>query len=149
MRIDELEVVAREAAEKLVDREGRPVPTAVVLPLPHATRVVTLAEFPDDDPSRFDLLHRFAQEEMRPVNAPCYAFVAEATVEAEGRPVDVVVVVYGARGQRPRLSAALLTPDGVGAWGQTEDLAAGAMPFVGPLQHAADAASPPDVMSAN
>lgn len=145
MRLDELEVVCREAAANHVAREhgSEPLPAAVVLPLAQATRVVGLEEFPETDGGRFALLSRFAEEEMRPSNASCYGFVAEA-VTAEG--ADVVVVVFGARGHHPRIVAAPVSGETLGEWTAAEDLAPSAMPFLAPLQHAADAALPPDVM---
>lgn len=146
MRIDELEAVCRDAAVRIVEREGRPVPASVVLPLPDATRIITLPEFPDDDADRFALLSAFAEDEMRPANAPSYGFVAEAVADAEAEPIEVVVVVFGARGHRPRIAAAPLGEDGVGAFGDPEELLPEALPFLTPLQHAADAATPPDVM---
>lgn len=146
MRMDELEVVCREAAADLAEREGRlgSVPAAVVLPLASATRVVKLADFPETDGSRFALLSRFAEEEMRPVNASCYGFVAEAVT---GDGADIVVVVFGARGHHPRILAAPASGGALGEWTPSEDLAPGAMPFLAPLQHAADAARPPDVLA--
>lgn len=144
MRIEELEHVCLEAARDLHAREGRPLPAAVVLPLPQATRVTTLPDFPDADGDRFDLLERFAAEVARPANAPCYGFVAEAVAGPEEDPVDVVVVAYGARGRPPRVTAAPLGGDGVGDFAEAEDLDPAAMPFLSPLQHAVDAAAPPD-----
>lgn len=146
MTPEELHAVCIDAASDLLRREGRPLPPAVVLPLPQATRVVSLTDFPDDDPARFDVLHRFADEQMRPVNAPCYGFVSEGAVADEDGPAEVVVVVYGARRQTPRITAAYLDQDTVGQWADPDELAPGAMPFLGPLQHAADAARPPDAM---
>jgi hypothetical protein len=138
--MEELDAVCREAARDLVGREGRPVRPAVVLPLPAATRVTTLPDFPDDDGARFDLLAHFAAEVMRPANAPAYGFVAEAEVGN----VDVVVVAYGARNHRARVTAAPLGEDGVGDFTPPEDLDPTAFPFLSPLQHAADAARPGD-----
>lgn len=140
MRIEELELVCCQAARELAQRGDRPVPTAVVLPLPHATRVVTLEGFPDADPARFDVLEQFAREEMRLAEAPAYGFVAEAAApDDDGQPVEVVVVVYGARGHHPRVLAAPLTGSEVGPFGQAEELEPTALPFLSPLQHAADA----------
>lgn len=144
MRLDELEHVCQEAARDLLAREGRPLPAAVVLPLPSATRVTTLPDFPDDDGVRFDLIERFAAEVARPANAPCYGFVAEGLAGPSENPVDVVVVAYGARGQPPRVTAATLDDDGVGDFTEAEDLDPAALPFLSPLQHAVEAASPPD-----
>jgi hypothetical protein len=142
--MEELEVVCQEAARNLVERSQRPIPATVVLPLPAATRVTSLAEWPDDDPARFDLLERFATDVARPANAPCYGFVAEGVVDVDGAPVDVVVVTYGARGQHPLVTAAPLTAEGVGEFAEAEPLDPAAFPFLAPLQHAVNAAQPPD-----
>lgn len=140
-------MVCREAAEQLAKREARPVPASVVLPLPAATQVVSLEGFPDDDAGRFDLLARFAGERMRPVDAPCWGFIAEAELGSPGdERVDVLVVAYGARGHHPRLVAAPLERDGLGEFSEPDDLEPTALPFLAPLQHAADAAEPPDVL---
>ena len=139
MRFEELELVCQQAARDLVEREGRPLKPAVVLPLPASTKVSTLPEFPDDDPGRFDLLARFAQEVMRPANAPAWGFVAEAVGEGEAGAVDVAVMVCGARNHPPRVSAAPLDGGQVGEFSPSEDLDPTAMPFLGPLRHAADA----------
>lgn len=144
MRIEELEVVCQEAARNLVEREGGSVPVSVVLPLPSKTSVTSLTDWPDDDPARYDLLSRFTDEVMRPNNAPCFGFVAEAVAEADQGPVDVVVVAFGARRNHPRISAAPLLEDGIGEFLPSEPLDSTAMPFLAPLQHAADAATPPD-----
>lgn len=145
MRIDELEAVCREAARNVVERAGRPLPATVVLPLPDRTRVTTLDDWPDEDDARTALLERFAAEVMRPAGAPCYGFVAEgvAATDAE-HPVDVVVVAFGARAHHPRIMAAPLADDGVGEFTPAESLVPVAMPFLAPLQRAADHATPPD-----
>lgn len=144
MRIEELEVVCQEAARNLAERETRPMPASVVLPLPSATRVTTLPDWPDDDAERFDLVARFATDVARPANAPCYGFVAEGMVDAEDHQLEVVVVAYGARGQHPRVTAAPLTADGVGEFAESEPLDPAAFPFLAPLQHAVNEATPPD-----
>lgn len=144
MRIEELEVVCQEAARNLVEREGGTVPVSVVLPLPSKTSVTSLPDWPDEDAARHDLLSRFTDAVMRPSNAPCFGFVAEAIAEADGDPVDVVVVAFGARRNHPRISAAPLLADGIGEFLPSEPLDPAAMPFLAPLQHAADAATPPD-----
>lgn len=147
MRIDELELVCREAAAQAVTRSGRPLPPTMVLPLATATRVVAVPDFPDDDAGRFDLLSRFAEEEMRPANAAAYGFLAEATASSDsGEPLEVVVVVYGARGHHPQIVAAPLDGEEVGPFSEPEDLEPTAMPFLSPVQHAVDAARPPDAM---
>ncbi|MBA2529854.1 MAG: hypothetical protein H0V19_07840 [Euzebyales bacterium] len=145
--MDELELVCQQAARNLAARGERPLRPSVVLPLPSATKVTTLPEWPDADPDRFDLLVRFAADEMRPANAACYGLVAEAEVEGEGDTVDVVVVAYGARHHHPRVTAApLLGGEEVGDFLPSEELDATALPFLSPLQHAADAATPPDAI---
>ena len=145
MRIEELDAVCRQAAHDLYATQAgagaRSVPPAVVLPLPEATRVTTFPDFPDDDPTRFDLLARFAADVVRPANAPAYGFVGEAVLDGEGGPVDVAVVVYGARGHRPLIMAAPVLADGLGDFTAADDLDPTAMPFLSPLQHAVDAAS--------
>lgn len=144
MRIEELEVVCQEAARNLAERETRPLPASVVLPLPSATRVTTLPDWPDDDGEQFRLIDRFATDVVRPANAPCYGFVAEGVVDVEDHQVEVVVVAYGARGQHPRVTAAALTADGVGEFAESEPLDPAAFPFLAPLQHAVNEATPPD-----
>lgn len=145
MRLPELEAVCREAARGVVEREGRPVPAAVVLPLPDANKVTTFPDFPADDPARALLLERFAEDVVRPANAPCFGFLAEASLDtAEGPPVDVVVVAYSARRSHPHVTAAPLTGATVGDFGVAEELDPAAMPFLRPLQEAVDAAGPPD-----
>jgi hypothetical protein len=147
VRIEELDAVCRAAARDLVTREARPLPPAVILPLPQATRVTTFPDFPDDDPARFDLLASFAAEVMRPANAPAYGFVAEGSADGEGGPVDVAVVVYGARRHRAAVTAAPFVDDALGEFTPAEELDPTAFPFLAPLQHAADAAvEAPDVL---
>lgn len=148
MRIEELEVVCQEAARNVVLREPRPLRVSVVLPLPTKTSVNTLAEWPDEDAARLELLERFADDVMRPNNAPCFGFVAEGVADSPDGPVDVVVVAFGARGNHPRISAAPLSSDGLGEFLPSESLAPAAMPFLAPLQLAADAAKPPDAFGA-
>jgi hypothetical protein len=144
MRAGELEALCQEAARDLLQREGRPLPAAAVVPLPEATKVTTFPDFPDDDPSRFDLLARFADEVMRPANAPAYGFVAEAVAEADAGPADVVVVAFGASGQPARITAAAIESDGLGEFTAAEELDPAALPFLSPLRHAVEAARPPD-----
>jgi hypothetical protein len=146
VRIEELAVLCRQAAHDLVARESRPLPPAVVLPLPEATQVTTFPDFPDDDPARFDLLSRFAAEKMRAVNAPAFGFVAEGTVDGEDGPVDVAVVVYGARNHRSSITAAPFTEEGLGDFLPADELDPTAMPFLAPLRHAVDTAAPPDAI---
>lgn len=147
MNMEQLEAVSHEAARDLVHRQERPLPATVVLPLPDATKVTVLEGFPDDDAARFDALAHFAADRMVPVNAPCYAFLAEATLGEESGEADVLMVVFGARQNRPRVAAAPLTSDGIGEFGDAEELDPTALPFLSPLQHAADTAGPPDVTS--
>lgn len=145
MTFDELGSLCKQAARDLAGREPRPLPAAVVLPAPHATTVAVLPEFPVDDIQRFDLLSRFAADRMVPANAPAYGFVAEATLGTDEGATDVVMVVYGARRTRPHVTAAPLDADAVGEFTPAEPLDPTAMPFLTPLQHAADSAEPPDV----
>lgn len=149
MRIEELEVVCQEAARNLVQREARPVPVSVVLPLPAKTSVQRLPDWPDEDDARVALLERFADDVMRPANAPCFGFVAEALAESDAGPVEVVVVVVSARRNHPRIAAAPLDGDVLGEFLPSEPLAPTALPFLAPLQVAADAATPPDAFSAS
>jgi hypothetical protein len=142
--MQELEVVCQEAARNIVERAPRPLAASVVLPLPTATRITTLQEWPDDDGERFDLLDRFAQDVMRPANAPCFGFIAEGEAEVDGAAMDIVVVAYGARGQESQVMAAPLTEDGVGDFTPSEPLEPAAFPFLAPLTHAVAAATPPD-----
>lgn len=149
MTLEELAVVCQEAARALAARGERPVPATVVLPLPQATRVVVLDGFPDDDAARHAALSRFAADEMVPRGAPCFGFVAEAALATDpgagrgGAQVDVLVVAYGARRRATHVVAAVLDDGGLGAWSPPEELDPAAMPFVRPLQHAADLAEPP------
>lgn len=136
--------MCQEAARSLVQRESRPLPASVVLPLPSKTSVTSLPQWPDDDAARTHLLERFAAEVMRPNNAPCFGFVAEALAGSQQGPVDVVVVVFGARGNHPRICAAPVGDEGLGEFGPSEPLDPAAMGFLAPLQHTANAAAPPD-----
>ena len=148
MTIDELEVVCQEAARNLVERSSGLVPATVVLPLPNKTQVSSLADWPDDEDARLHLLERFAADVMRPSNAPCYGFVAEGVANDDsGAPVDVLVVTVGARGNHPRVAAAVLAAGELGEFTPSEPLAPAAMPFLVPLQRAADGAGPPDAFS--
>lgn len=149
MRIEELEVVAKQAAIDLLAREGRPLPAAVVVPLPEATRVTTLPDFPDDDGERFDLLSRYATDVLLPANAPAFAFLGEAVLAVDGGPADVVVVVYAARGHAARITAAPFEAAELGEFAPAEDLDPSALPFLAPLQHAVEAARPPDAIPAD
>ena len=142
MTLEELAELCREAARDLAGREPRPLPAAVVLPGPEVTQVVTLPDLPDDDDARAAALEAFAQDHMRPDGVPCYGFLAEAELAGAG---DVVVVAYGARNQHPRVTAAALGGGDLGPFLADEPLAPGALPFLAPLQAAADAAEPPDV----
>ena len=144
MRMEELEVVCQEAARNLVQRADRPVPATVILPLATSTKVLSLPEWPDDDDARTALLERFAGDVMTPANAPCYGFVAEGVAEAETGPVDVVVVVYGARRNHPLVTAAVLHEEGVADFTEAEPLAPTAFPFLAPLQRATESAQAPD-----
>lgn len=154
MTLDELAALVREAAADLAGRRERPVAPAVVLPGPTATTVTTLEGFPDDDIARFDYLSRLAADRIRPVGVPCYGFVAEASLDAPpatgGAPstaTDVLVAVFGARRRPPQIMAAAFSGEGAALADFTapEPLDPTAMPFLAPLQHAVDAAEPPDV----
>lgn len=148
MRLAELEAVCREAARGVAEREGRPVPAAVILPLPSANKVTTFPGFPDDDGARAALLERFCADVVRPANASCYGFLSEATVTTgTGPPVDVVVVAYSARRHHPHITAAPVTGAGLGDFSAAEQLDPAAMPFLAALQEAVDAAGPPDAFS--
>lgn len=146
MNLEQLEALCQEAARDLVERGERPLEPAVVVPLPDATRITALPDFPEDDAVRSRLLERFAADVMRPANAPCYGFVAEAEAEAgaAGGRVDVVVVVFGARRHHPRITAAPLIDGELGPFAEAEPLEPAAMPFLAPLQQAAEAAEAPD-----
>jgi hypothetical protein len=144
--LDELEALGRQAANDLLQREGRPVPPAVVVPAHDATRVLTLPDLPDAEEARRQALAELAQRELRPRNASCYGFVAEGLVDEGGVDVEAVVLVYGARAHHPRVTAAALGDDGLGAFAVAEALDHAALPFLAPLQEAVDAAGPPDVM---
>lgn len=138
MTLDELRALCEEAARDLVARTGRPHPPTAVLPLPDATKVTTLEGFPEDDVTRHDALSRFAADEMVPRQAPCFGFLAEAVVDD----VDVLLVAYGARGHGTHLMAAPLTEGGgLGEFTAPEPLDPAALPFLRPLQHAADTAT--------
>lgn len=138
MTLEQLRALMVEAAADLVAREARPLPITVVVPLPASTRVTTLPGFPEDDQDRFDLLARFAAEVMVPANAPCFGFLAEA--EADG--ADVLLAAFGARRRGAQVMAAALTEAGLGEFGEPEELDPAALPFLRPLQHAADIAEP-------
>ncbi|CAN5318734.1 hypothetical protein BH23ACT9_BH23ACT9_06040 [soil metagenome] len=139
MTIDQLRALMEEAARDLVDRTERPHPTTVVVPLPGSTRVLALEGFPDEDAARKQALSVVAAEHMVPDNAACFGFLAEATGPGGE---DLLLVVYGARQRGSHLTAALMTDGGLGDFVPAEPLEATAMPFLQPLQHAADLAPP-------
>lgn len=141
MTLDELRALCQEAARELVAREGHPVPAAVVVPLRERTPVATLPDFPEADEERFQVLSHFAADRMVPEGAPCFGFVAEAALDAGDATVDVVLVAYGARQRGTWITAAPLTAGGLGDFGEPEQLDAAALPFLRPLQHAADLAT--------
>ena len=148
MRVEELEVVCQEAARNLVERSQGMLQASIVLPLPSKTSVTTLPDWPDDEASRTELLERFAADVAVPNNASCYGFVAEGiAADEEGRPVDVVVVAFGARNNHPRVAAAVLHDGALDEFTESEPLAPAAMPFLAPLQRAVDHARPPDAFS--
>lgn len=142
MTLDELRQLCQEAARDLVARYGSPLPSAVVLPLPGQTQVATLDGFPDTDEDRHLALSHFAADRMVPAGAPCFGFVAEAELATDDGVVDVVVVAYGARQRGTWVTAAPLLDGRLGEFGPTEQLDAAALPFLRPLQHAADMAAP-------
>jgi hypothetical protein len=149
VNIDQLAQVCRDAARDLARRAPRPLPATVVLPQPNATRVTALPDFPDDDAERRHLLEYFAADVMRPANAPCYGFLAEASLADGSGSVDVVVCAYGARGRGAYVTAAALEtggpgepPHDLGPFSDPEPLDPDALPFLCPLQKAADAAAP-------
>ena len=141
MTLDELRALCHEAARDLVDRNAGSVPAAVVLPLPASTQVATLEGFPDDDQQRHWVLSKFAADRMVPSGVPCYGFVAPAELDAgdDGR-VDVVLVAYGARHRGSWVTAAPLDGAALGPFSEAEQLDPTALPFLQPLQHAADLA---------
>lgn len=134
MTIDQLREVCQEAARNLAARGD--VPVSVVLPLPDATKVITLDAFPEHDDERRAVLSVFAADEVVPRGAPCFGFVAEARVGTD----DVVVVAYGARRRVGQVTAAVRTSEGLGDFGPAEEIAPGALSFLQPLQHAVDTA---------
>ncbi|MEE8602276.1 hypothetical protein [Euzebya tangerina] len=141
MTIDQLRMLVEEAAKDLVARTERPHPVTVVLPLEESTKVVALEGFPDEDGARKDALSVLAARQMVPANAACFGFLAEAD-GPDGQ--DLLVVVYGARQRGAFLTAAVLDePAGLGDFAEPEELEPSAMPFLQPLQHAADTAAPP------
>lgn len=142
MTIDQLRMLMEEAAKQHVERTSRPHPVTIVLPLPGSTQVMSLQTFPDDDVDRKELLSHFAAEKMVPANAACFGLLAEA---ADGDGNDLIVVVYGARRHGSYVTAAVLDADGaLGEFAPAEPLDPDAMPFVQPLQHAADMAEADD-----
>jgi len=141
MTIDELRTLCQEAARDLAERSGRPVPAAVVLPLAERTQIATLEDFPADDQARHQVLSHFAADRMVPAGAPCYGFIAEAELASADDPVDVVLVVFGARQRGAWITAAEVDDRTLGPFGEAEQLDPTALPFLQPLQHAADLAS--------
>ena len=140
MTIDQLRALMEEAARDLVARAERPYPVSVVLPLEQSTKVIALDGFPDEDGARKDALSVIAARQMVPNNASCFGFLAEA--DGPGGQ-ELLVVVYGARQRGGFVTGALLQDGGVGTFAEPEPLEPAAMPFVQPLQHAADTSSPP------
>lgn len=143
MTLDELRQLCQEAARDLLARHGVPLPAAVVLPSASQTQVATLDAFPLDDDDRFLALSHFAADRMVPAGAPCFGFVAEAELAVDGDVVDVVVVAFGARRHGTWVTAAPIEQGRLGAFGDAEPLDATALPFLRPLQHAADTATTP------
>ena len=112
----------------------------MVLPGRESTRVTTLPDFPDDDQDRHLVLSHFAADRMVGNAAPCYGFVAEAALGAGDDTVDVVMIVFGARQRGAWVAAAPLAAGELGEFSEVEQLDPAAMPFLQPLQHAADLA---------
>lgn len=144
MTVDELRLLCQTAARDLCARHGRPVPTAVIVPAPDRTNVTTLSGFPDEDEARHLALSRFAADRMVPANAPCFGFVSEAELGDADTSHDVLVVAYGATRRGTWITAAPLGDADIGEFGDPEPLDPAALPFLQPLQHAADLATPGD-----
>lgn len=142
MTLDELRALCQEAARELSMREGHPLPAAVIVPLAERTGVATLPDFPETDEERFQVLSHFAADRMVPEGAPCFGFVAEAALDAGDVAVDVVLVAYGARQRGTWITAAPMHDGTLGEFGEAEQLDPAALPFLRPLQHAADLATP-------
>jgi hypothetical protein len=146
VQFEELRFVCQEAAIGLLE-QGRPVPPTIVLPGPDRTRLLRLANFPDEDEARHEYLLRLAADELVPGRIPCWGFVSEAELEQGG---DVVLVVFGARKHAPHLTAALVDDDAthLEEFVPSEELDPTAMPYLHPLQHAVDqlpaVETPPD-----
>lgn len=144
MTVDELRQLCEEAARDLVNRRGSPVPAAVVLPARSQTRVTVLEDFPDGDDDRFLVLSHFAADHMVPAGSPCFGFVAEAELADERDAVEVVMVAFGARQRGTWVAAATIQDSQLGPFSAAEQLDAAALPFLRPLQHAADTATTAD-----
>lgn len=141
MRPEELGHICEEAARDLLTRHGRPMRPTVVLPAPEATRLATIADLPEDDMARHRALAAFARAEMVPHERPAWGFVAEAEL-ADG--TEVALVAYGAHGLAPRVSAAPFEGDDrLGGFTTHEPLDEWALPFLRPLQTAAEQAGEP------
>jgi hypothetical protein len=141
VRPEELAYVCEEAARDLLDRHGRPLPPTVVLPAAEATRLISIPDLPDDDRSRLAALEALARAEMRPNARPAWGFVAEAEL-ADG--TDVALVAFGAHSLPPRVSAAPFLPDGgLDEFAADEALDDWALPFLSPLQRAAEGCDSP------
>jgi hypothetical protein len=143
MREEELAYVCQEAARELAAREPRPLPPTLILPDPRATRLIRIPDFPADDERRALVLDQLAREEILDASRPAWGFVAEADL-ADG--TDAVVAVYGAHGLPPSITAAPVATDGtLGDFSDPEPLDPEALPFLHPLQHAAEEVhEPPD-----
>lgn len=138
MRVEELRYLCEEAARDLAGRRERPLPAAVVLPGMPASEVVELPDFPTDDAARAEVLATFARDRIVDAGRPAYGFLAEATT-ADGD--EVVVVVFGAHSQPPRITAARIGDDGaLGEFAADEPLDPRALRFLHPLQHAVESA---------
>jgi hypothetical protein len=140
MTVDELRTLCQEAARDLSARHEGAVPAAVVVPLAGSTQVATLADFPEDDQDRHRVLSHFAADRMVPAGAPCYGFIAKAELDAGDEAIDVVMVVFGARQRGSWVTAAPVAEGALGPFSDAEQLDPTALPFLQPLQHAADLA---------
>lgn len=141
MTLDQLRLLVQEAAAEIANRHDRPLPVTVVLPLEGSTKVLSLDAFPDDDADRKEALSVLAANHMVPANAACFGLLAEAT-GPDGE--DLYLAVYGARRRGALLTAATIGDEGLSEFLDPEPLDPTALPFVQPLQHAADMAEAPD-----
>lgn len=146
MTIDQLRLLIEEAAREVLVRHGRPAPVTVVLPLEGSTKVLSLEAFPDEDADRKAALSVLAAKQMVPANAACFGFLAEAE-DPDGQ--ELLLAIYGARRRGAFVMAATVAEDGsLSEFTEAEPLEPTALPFIQPLQHAADMSEAPDDPSA-